>query len=64
MLGHADESTTLKHYIYNVKDNLETENIVLNALEGEKRVKSEPKIILFSRNKKAEKLGKSRASTI
>lgn len=67
MLGHADESTTLKHYIYNVEDNVETENIVLNALEGEKRVKSDQsdqKIILFSRNKKVENLGKSRVSTI
>ena len=64
MLGHADESTTLKHYIYNVEDNSETENIVLNALEGEKRIKSDQKIILFSRNKKAENLGKSRVSTI
>lgn len=65
--GYADESTTLKHYIFNVEDNSETENIVLNALEGEKRVKSDQsdqKIILFSKNKKAENLAKSRVSTI
>jgi integrase len=26
MLGHADESTTLKHYIYNIEDSIETDN--------------------------------------
>lgn len=34
MLGHADETTTLKHYIYNTEDFEETECIVRNALEG------------------------------
>lgn len=29
MLGHADESTTLKHYIYNIEDSIETDNKVL-----------------------------------
>lgn len=59
--------TWLKHYIFNIEDNSETDNIILNALEGEKRIKSDQsdqKIILFSRNKKAENLGKSRVSTV
>lgn len=67
MLGHADESTTLKHYIFNIEGNSEADNIVLNALEGEKRTKSDQsdqKIISFPRNKKAENPLKSRLSTV
>lgn len=32
LLGHADESTTMKHYIFNLKDETETDSLVLNAL--------------------------------
>ena len=35
LLGHADESTTLRHYIFNVNNNQETDNLVLNALQNE-----------------------------
>ena len=37
MLGHADENTTLKHYIFNTEEESETDNIVLNVLEGKKK---------------------------
>lgn len=33
MLGHADESTTLRHYVYNTENSDETDWIVRNALE-------------------------------
>lgn len=33
LLGHADESTTLKHYIYNIEEASITEMKVLNALQ-------------------------------
>ena len=61
MLGHADENTTLKHYIFNTEEESETDNIVLGVLErdmktdeikGEQR---EQKIILFSDMKKTRK---------
>lgn len=61
MLGHADENTTLKHYIFNIEEDSETDSIVLGVLEGEKKVKeekseqSEQKIISFSDMKKALK---------
>ena len=59
MLGHADESTTLKHYIYNIEDNEETENKVRKAL-GDKGVvksdQSDQNIISFSNKIKAGKL--------
>lgn len=67
MLGHADESTTLKHYIFNIEDNSETDDIVLKALEGDEQKKSDQSdqnIITFSKKKKAETLVKSRISTI
>lgn len=41
MLGHADESTTLKHYIYNIEDSTETDNKVLNALDPQNYAKSD-----------------------
>ena len=63
MLGHADESTTLKHYIFNIEDNSETDDIVLKALEGDEQKKSDQNIITFSKKKKAETLVKSRIST-
>lgn len=34
LLGHADESTTIKHYIFNINSSQETENMVLNALQN------------------------------
>lgn len=67
MLGHADESTTLKHYIYNIEDNTETYNKVLDALEDRKTVKSDQsdqKVIAFRANKKAENLEISRPSAL
>lgn len=62
MLGHADENTTLKHYIFNTEEESETDNIVLRVLEGEKKVEKlksehrERKIIMFSDMKKARSL--------
>ena len=64
MLGHADESTTLKHYIYNIEDNAETYNKVLDALEDRNAVKSDQKVIVFPANKKAENLEKSTFSAL
>lgn len=56
MLGHADGSTTLKHYIYNIEDNAETEERVLAALEGAKSPKSDQNIIRFLKQKRAENI--------
>lgn len=67
MLGHADESTTLKHYIYNIEDSTETDNKVLNALDPQndaKRDQSDQNIILFSKIKRAENLDKSTLSAL
>lgn len=67
MLGHADESTTLKHYIYNIEDNTETYNKVLDALEDRHAVKSDQsdqKVIAFPANKKAENLEIPRPSAL
>ncbi|MBC5688071.1 site-specific integrase [Mediterraneibacter sp. NSJ-55] len=44
MLGHADESTTLKHYIFNVENDETTENCVLNALESTDHIQNIPNI--------------------
>lgn len=66
MLGHADESTTLKHYIYNIEDNEETDSMVLNALEDTcktESAQSDQNIICFPNNKIAENQEKSRLST-
>lgn len=57
MLGHADESTTLKHYIYNIENSEETEKKVLKALGDKGSVKSaqsDQNIISFSDKLKAE----------
>ncbi len=59
MLGHADESTTLKHYIYNTEDSTETDYKVLDALEPQRTAKSDQsdqKIISFPKSKKAKNL--------
>lgn len=34
LLGHADESTTLRYYIFNIYDSQETDTIILNALSS------------------------------
>lgn len=65
MLGHADESTTLKHYIYNIEDSKETDNKVLNALDPQNDAKSDQSdqnIIPFAKIKRAENLEKSTLS--
>lgn len=67
MLGHADESTTLKHYIYNIEDSSETDNKVRNALDPENHAKSDQSdqnIIPFTKIKKAKNLEKSTFSAI
>lgn len=71
LLGHADEATTFKHYIFNLDTDETTDNLVLNALQGttisrEKPVenvrKREMNIIQFPTNKKAENPCKIRIS--
>ena len=54
MLGHADETTTLKHYIYNTITNQKTGEIVLDALSDNKVTKSDQNIISFLDKKKTE----------
>lgn len=39
MLGHADEATTLRHYIYNIENDEETDDLVRAALAGKKNIK-------------------------
>ena len=34
ILGHVNELTTLKYYIYNIENSTETEDKVLNSLES------------------------------
>ena len=36
LLGHSDETTTLKHYIYNTDSKDETKKAVLNVMEEKK----------------------------
>ncbi len=67
MLGHADESTTLKHYIYNIEDNTETDNKVLNALDPQNYAKSDQSdqnVISFIKIKRAKNLEKSTLSAL
>lgn len=67
MLGHADESTTLKHYIYNIEDSTETDNKVLNALDPQNDAKSDQSdqnIIQFTKIKRAKNLEKSMLSAL
>lgn len=57
MLGHADETTTLRHYVYNIESSTDTDWIVKQALEGAQSVKSDQSdqnIICFQKKKKAE----------
>lgn len=71
LLGHADEATTFKHYIFNLENDEATDEIVLNALQrntisSEKPVENvrqrEKNIIHFPTNKKVENPYKSRIS--
>lgn len=67
MLGHADESTTLKHYIYNIEDSTETDHKVLSALDPQKYAKrdqSDQNIIPFAKIKRAENPDKSTLSAL
>lgn len=67
MLGHADESTTLKHYIYNIEDRTETDNKVLNALEPHNHTKStqsDQNVIPFTKRKGTENIEKSTFSVL
>lgn len=67
MLGHADESTTLKHYIYNIEGSAETDNKVLNALDPQNYAKSDQgdqNIIPFAKIKRAKNLEKSTFSAL
>ncbi len=67
MLGHADESTTMKHYIYNTMTDKETKEAVLNALSGtpnSKVTKSDQNIISFQKSKRAKTLETSRLSAL
>lgn len=67
MLGHADESTTLKHYIYNTEADTDVYYKVLDAL-GDKRHRksdqSDQNIISFSKEKRAKNLEKSTFSAL
>lgn len=74
MLGHADESTTLQHYIYNLETDDNTYDLVKNVLSGTmqngdvqpqnaiKGIKRDQKIVDFQTKKKAETLEKSSIS--
>ena len=58
-LGHADESTTLRHYIFNTEDLKETDSMIRKALGDteeipEKGTSRDLKIISFPHRKKAE----------
>ena len=67
MLGHADESTTLKHYIYNIENGTESDNKVLNALDPQMNAKSDQSdqnIIPFAKIKRAENVEKSPLSAL
>ena len=64
MLGHADESTTMKHYIYNTENDTKTREMVIEALGDQKVTKSDQKIIHFPKNKIAENPVKTRLSTM
>ena len=67
MLGHADESTTLRHYIYNIEDSTETDNKVLNALDPQNDAKSDQSdqnIIQFTKIKRAASPEKSTLSAL
>lgn len=73
LLGHADEATTMKYYIFDVYDAQETDVIVLNALSStdnsnnttscKKTVTNgDNKIVMFQSRKKVENLSKFKVS--
>ena len=73
LLGHADEATTMKYYIFDVYDAQETDVIVLNALSStdnsnnttscKKTVTNgDNKIVKFQSRKKVENLSKFKVS--
>lgn len=67
MLGHADESTTLKHYIYNTEDDTDIYYKVLDALGDKRYIKSDQSdqnIISFSKEKRTKNLEKSTLSAL
>ncbi|MDY5700994.1 MAG: hypothetical protein SPK68_07885, partial [Lachnospiraceae bacterium] len=49
---HADETTTLRHYIFNIVEETETDNLVLNVLEGKKKTEE-------SKNDESEKVSEN-----
>lgn len=69
VLGHADESTTLRHYIFNVETDEETEKNILSALNRTSEhpaynegTQGDTKIIVFGEKKKTKNPVKSRNS--
>ena len=69
VLGHADESTTLRHYIFNVETDAETEKSILSALNrtsenpaDNEGTQGDTKIIVFGEKKKTKNPIKSRLS--
>lgn len=69
LLGHADEATTFKHYIFNLDNDEKTDESVLKALQGATKYSNkstenvrqrEINIIQFPINKKAENPSKIR----
>lgn len=40
MLGHADGAIHLRHYIYNIKNDEETDDLVRIALSGNKNIET------------------------
>ena len=49
MLVHEDESTTIRHYLYNVNDEETTDQIVLDALQGKKEPEYKPETAVGQR---------------
>lgn len=64
MLGHADETTIIKHYIYKTEDTTETDNKALTALQPLSPTKSDQNLIPYPKQKRAELLETSRHSTL
>lgn len=73
MLGHADEATTMKYYIFDVEDSQETDTMVLNALSNANSsntttsckktgTNGDNKIVMFQSGKKVENLSKFKVS--
>ena len=65
LLGHADEATTIRHYIFNINSGQETENIVLNALQSSSDfnvTRRDQQIIPFPEHKKMGNPSKIKAS--